>query len=179
MQYGKTRTRLAVNSLKTNGHREKSAKPWTKLLVKLAVIALIVLVASIFLRVHVIHDNYMYPRISDGDLIITCKTGSLYTGDTIVYEVEGKKYAGRVAAVGGDTIDFNDKGYTVNGIKPHEAIFYKTEEVKSDIQYPYTLADHEVYVLCDYREQGTDSRTFGPVTDIKGKVVTLLRIRGF
>ena len=155
--------------------------PWKSLLIKLGIIIVLVVIALTYVGgIHVIHDNYMYPKVGDGDLVITYKLNQLYSGDVIVYEVDGKEYIGRVVAVGGDTINFTETGYTVNGLNPYEVIYYKTEKLPSDtLDYPYTLNDDEVYVLCDYREQGNDSRAFGPITKIKGKVVLLLRGRGF
>lgn len=158
---------------------KKKKNPWIKLLIKVGVI-----VASAFLlfqyvgEIFVIHDNYMYPRISDGDLVVTYKLDKLYSSDIVLFEIEGKKYLGRVVAVGGDTIDFNEAGYTVNGLNPYEVIYYKTEKL-GNTEYPYTLKEDEVFVLCDYREQGMDSREFGVITETKGKVVFLIRGRGF
>lgn len=49
--------------------------------------------------------------------------------------------------------------------------------MRAGIVYPVTLAEDEVFVLCDYREGAKDSRYFGPVSksEIKGKVITIVR----
>ena len=56
-------------------------------------------------------------------------------------------------------------------------IYYSTPRYESGITYPVTLAENEVFVLCDYREGAKDSRYFGPVSksEIKGKVITIVR----
>lgn len=159
--------------------KKRKLNPWARLVIKVSSLAIIIALLLQFVgEIHVIHDNYMYPKVCDGDLVITYKLDRLYSSDVIVYEVNDKSYIGRVVAVAGDTVDFSETGYTVNGLNPYEVIYYPTEQV-GDMTYPYTLKDGEVFVLCDYREQGVDSRTFGPITDIHGKVVILLRGRGF
>ena len=163
----------------TTKKKKKKRNPWVSLLTKIVTIILIVVALYQFVgEVHVIHDNYMYPKVVDGDLVVTYKLDKLHSSDVIVYKIENKAYIGRVVAVEGDTIDFSETGYTVNGLNPYEVIFYPTDKI-GNLSYPYTLKEGEVFVLCDYREQGTDSRTFGPITDIHGKVVLLLRGRGF
>ena len=48
---------------------------------------------------------------------------------------------------------------------------------KKKVNYPLSLKKDEVFLLCDYREGGRDSRYFGAVSkkEIKGKVITILR----
>ena len=57
-------------------------------------------------------------------------------------------------------------------------VFYKTYPYdKKKVNYPLSLKKDEVFLLCDYREGGRDSRYFGAVSkkEIKGKVITILR----
>ena len=86
---------------------------------------------------------------------------------------------GRVAAHGGDTVEITeDAQLSVNGSTVIENdIYYSTPRYESEIAYPVTLAENEVFVLCDYREGAKDSRYFGPVSksEIKGKVITIVR----
>ena len=86
---------------------------------------------------------------------------------------------GRVAAHGGDTVEITeDAQLSVNGSTVIENdIYYSTPRYESGIAYPVTLAENEVFVLCDYREGAKDSRYFGPVSksEIKGKVITIVR----
>ena len=122
----------------------------------------------------------MMPRISSGDLLLYYRLQqSFVSGDVIVLQKDGKRYVGRVAAHGGDTVEITeDAQLSVNGSTVIENdIYYSTPRYESGIAYPVTLAENEVFVLCDYREGAKDSRYFGPVSksEIKGKVITIVR----
>jgi signal peptidase I len=68
----------------------------------------------------------------------------------------------------------------INGNVQQEEIFYPTEAQKGNFTYPYTVEEGSYFVLCDFRTEGYDSRSFGAVSKntIDGKVITLLRRRG-
>ena len=122
----------------------------------------------------------MMPIISSGDLLLYYRLQqSFVSGDVIVLQKDGKRYVGRVAAHGGDTVEITeDAQLSVNGSTVIENdIYYSTPRYESEIAYPVTLAENEVFVLCDYREGAKDSRYFGPVSksEIKGKVITIVR----
>jgi signal peptidase I len=75
----------------------------------------------------------------------------------------------------------NDSGQLiVNGNVQEEEIFYLTEPQDGDVTYPYTVDDDSYFVLCDFRTNGYDSRTYGavPKSTIDGKIITILRRRG-
>lgn len=153
-------------------------------LIKLAAIALAVWLLFTFLLGLVIHyGNNMHPAIRDGDLIITLRVQRPYLDAAVMYEHDGKSCIGRVVGMPGDEIDINDKGaLTVNGIAPAEEVFYPTYRCEtSDIAYPYTVGEDQVFILNDFRTDTNDSRAFGAVDmkDVKGPVLIMLRRRGF
>ncbi|MCR4673107.1 MAG: signal peptidase I [Lachnospiraceae bacterium] len=127
--------------------------------------------------------NSMYPRVLDGDLLITSRISGISSGDVIVFSRDGKHMCSRVAAVPGDRISVSEAGtVTVNGMPVSEEVFYPTDP--GDADYPAELGEGEYFVLSDYRiSTGTDSRSssVGIVTsrDIEGKVIFLVRRRGF
>ena len=138
-----------------------------------------VLFGLIFGICHMKNEDMM-PRISSGDLLLYYRLQqSFVSGDVIVFQKDGKRYVGRVAAHGGDTVEITeDAQLSVNGSTVIENdIYYSTPRYESGIAYPVTLAENEVFVLCDYREGAKDSRYFGPVSksEIKGKVITIVR----
>lgn len=128
----------------------------------------------------VMRDDDMSPRISAGDLMLFYRLeDTLRAEDVIVFEKEGRQYTGRIVAVGGDTVEVTeDARLMINGSYVAESnIYYSTPRYESDVAYPVTLEEGQVFVLCDYREGARDSRYFGPVekTEIRGKVITVIR----
>ena len=153
-------------------------------LIKLAAIALAVWLLFTFVLGLVIHyGNNMHPAIRDGDLIITLRVQRPYLDAAVMYEHDGKSCVGRVVGMPGDEIDISDQGaLTVNGIAPAEEVFYPTYRCEtSDIAYPYTVGEDQVFILNDFRTDSNDSRAFGAVDmkDVKGPVLIMLRRRGF
>jgi signal peptidase I len=129
-----------------------------------------------------VSGNGMYPRISNGDLILYYRLEQNYAADDVVSYQEGKYHLlGRIVAQGGDVIDVDDNGYlTVNGhTLDEDNIFYPTQDLTGAITYPYTVEEGSYFVLCDYRTTDSDSRTYGAIakSDLDGKVIALVRRR--
>ena len=128
----------------------------------------------------VMRDDDMSPRISAGDLMLFYRLeDTLRAEDVIIFEKEGRQYTGRIVTVGGDTVEVTeDARLMINGSYVAESnIYYSTPRYESEVAYPVTLGEGQVFVLCDYREGARDSRYFGPVekTEIQGKVITVIR----
>lgn len=125
----------------------------------------------------------MFPKIMDGDLIVYSRLGNSYNiKDVLIYDDNDIEKIGRIVALEGDKVDFTvDGDLKINGHVQNEEIFFPTFETSKLISYPYTIKEGSYFVLSDYRTQGVDSRMTGDVhkTNIKGKVILILRIRGF
>lgn len=185
---GKTEKEKKKSGKKKKGKAEKPRKKpsvWKALLsflIKLLVIALIIWALYKWVGgVSICHTTDMFPSLRDGDLVITYKLGELRNEDVIAFYVKDKLCYGRIIGEPGDVIYIDAEGsYTVNGTRPYETIFYDTKVRESDsMTYPYTVQEGEFFVLSDAREQGLDSRNFGPVKEVEGKVVLTIRRRGF
>lgn len=122
-----------------------------------------------------------FPAIKDGDLMIAYRLQKKYEkDDAVIFEQKGKKIAGRIVAFESDSVVISKQGFLyVNGTRQQNEILYLT--------YPRTQSDFKLivpkgkcFILCDYRTNCQDSRDFGAVemSDIKGKVITILRRRG-
>ena len=167
---------------KKNGKRKRTATSFMiEFFIKVGVTAIIVAVLLTFLSgVYVNHSNSAYPMIKDGDLCITYKLANLIAGDEIAYVRDGKIKFGRIVAMPGDKVDISENTITVNGVGVFEDTVYPTTAEGSSITYPYIVSADTVFVLNDYRDDITDSRTYGGIqlSDTKGKVVLVLRRRG-
>lgn len=166
---------------------ERSVK-WYQRLVLQIIIILVILWALFYLIVGITHmpNADMYPKVNAGDLILFSRLNRTPMGhEVVIYEKNlpdgnGKHVlVSRVVAREGDTVEVTDDGtLVVNGYTVFERdIHTKTKPVGKHVKYPVTLKEGEYFVLADDRENGTDSRYFGPVTkkEIKGTVITLLR----
>lgn len=171
-----------VAKTKTKKRKKKTSLDYAiEFGIKIAVTAVAIWVLCAFVvGIHVNHGNSSYPMIKDGDLVITYRLGKMLEGEEICYRQNGQTRFGRIVARGGDVVDITESGITVNGYGISEEVVYQTSPVGSKISYPYTVPANSVFVLNDFRQDLTDSRTFGAVSldDCEGGVVFVLRRRG-
>ena len=130
----------------------------------------------------VMEGEDMYPRLRDGDLMIFYRLQQDYhIEDVVTFTRDGQRLTGRIAAQGGDTVDLGEGGeLIVNGSVQSEAIFYPTEPLEGGTAFPCEVPPGSVFLLCDFRTNATDSRSYGTVAleELDGKVITILRRRG-
>lgn len=124
----------------------------------------------------------MYPRLRDGDLVLTYRLKKDFTyGDVVAYREGERQRFGRVVATGGDQVSFSQSGMLlVNGNARQEEVFMPTTAEGRAVTFPKTLASQEVFILGDNRQQAVDCRDFGPVHRdmVEGAVIAVLRQRG-
>lgn len=155
-----------------------------RFLVKTAVIAAVITVVFTFVfGVEIYHGNEMHPSLKDGDLVITYKLGKYGLGDIVRYKdpQTGNSRCSRIVGLPGFCLDITELGeLKTNGYVPNEEVYYKTEQHEdSDVDFPYTVSEGSYFLLDDYRTIGHDSRDFGEIKDLDGKVVYIVRRRGF
>lgn len=152
-------------------------------LIRLAVVILTgwVLLGVVF-GAAVMEGEDMYPRIRDGDLMIYFRMQKDYhQGDVVIFSQGERRYVGRIVALDGDTVDINEEGeLLINGNVQSEEIFYPTQVVDETVNFPCQIPGDSVFLLSDFRTNGTDSRSYGPIAtrELDGKVITILRRRG-
>ena len=145
-----------------------------------ALAVLLGLVFGVVFGLAVQPDDTMAPHVKPGDLLLFYRLPRSYAaGEAVVFEKDGQRYTGRIAARGGDTVEITDAALLViNGSVVAEPDIYETTpKYDSGVTYPLTLADGEYFILCDAREGARDSRWFGPVQigEIRGRVIAQLR----
>jgi signal peptidase I len=158
---------------------------WRELLslfIKLAAICAAFALAFTFLYgLHRNLDPDMTPAVKDGDLVLFYRPDKDYAaGELLVLSFRGQKQVRRVVAAAGDTVDITESGFTVNGALQQELNIYEdTQRYEDGTELPVTLAEGEVFVLGDSRENATDSRVYGPVKvkDTLGTVIAVIRRR--
>lgn len=139
------------------------------------------LLFGVFFGIASVRGDDMFPRMSAGDVVLYYRLEKNFNnGDVLVLKKEGKMRVGRVVAHENDSVEITGEGeLKINGnVVVENNVFYKTYPYdKKRVRYPLKLKKDEVFVLCDYREGGKDSRYFGAVrkSEIKGKVITILR----
>ena len=148
-----------------------------------AVIAAVWAIFTFVFGVSIAHGETMYPRIRDGDVLFYYRMQrDIRVGDVLAVKVDGQTQIGRVVAVGTETVDISPEGQLlVNGNVVSEEIFYATYLVSgTNVTYPYDVPEDSYFLLSDFRTNGYDSRNYGSVSrsDVKGKVITVMRRRG-
>lgn len=155
---------------------------YLSLLLRIAVLAAVLFAVFTWgLLLWRVQDREMAPSVRDGDLLLALRPETERSrGDVVIYRAEGQRRVGRIAAIGNDAVEITEDGeLTVNNAIQNEGIFYPTQTEVGRISL--TVPEGSVYILGDYRTACRDSRDFGPVPkgNIEGKVIGLLRIRGF
>jgi len=144
--------------------------------IKIITLALVIfLILKFVCGVYPLHGNFMFPMMKDGDLAITLKITDYQNGDVVTYQREGVRYFGRIVALEGDEVEISGT-LKVNGLIPAEEVFYATT---SESEINTVVEEGSVFVLCDYRDDTSDSRTFGSISldELDGKVIFLFRWR--
>ena len=160
-------------------------KDLLSLLVKIAVIAAAFVVLFTFVFGLIRYDEpSMAPAIKDGDLVVFYRLNSAgyLPQDLVVVDFEGERQARRVVATAGDMVDITEEGLMVNGsLQLEPDIFQDTERYVDGVDFPLTVPARHIFVLGDSRENATDSRIYGCVSneDTLGKVMLLIRRKAF
>lgn len=120
----------------------------------------------------------MEPNLRDGELLLFYRLDKQYKeGDIVLIHMgENTEFVKRIAAMEGDTVDFDEETGTllVNEVPVEEPYIYSRTLPASDrITFPLKVGVGEVFVLGDNREVSKDSREFGcvPVSEITGRVL--------
>lgn len=137
------------------------------------IILTVAVIFSLFGFARITSDS-MEPTYIEGQFIIFTKLNNEYEkNDIVIIDYNGQKILRRIVGVSGDLVDIdNNLGeLSINGIAEESNQLTVTDPV--GIKFPIYIIKDQVFVLCDKRNNTTDSRRIGciNVEDIIGKVI--------
>ena len=139
--------------LATDKEKTRAKAEIRRFLTRLAVFAALcwVLFGVVF-GLAVVPGSAMAPRLCGGDLVLFSRfERGTAAGQVVLYRQDGTLRLGRIAARGGDTVTVTDTGaLIINGSTVAEPdITTPTQPVEGGPGYPVTLAEGELFLLCD------------------------------
>lgn len=172
-------------------HAERKGSGVVRSIISFLGIIVAVLVLSWGIRTFVfqaygIPSGSMENTIEVGDMVfsekITYYGGEPERGDIVTFEdpeIPSRILIKRVIATGGETVDLVDGQVVVDGValiepytegKPSNPI---TPAYGTEIAYPYTVPEGELWVMGDNRTNSQDSRYFGSIDEstVTGRAV--------
>ncbi|MGT2743399.1 signal peptidase I [Streptococcus plurextorum] len=162
------------------------------LLIVLALLVAVALRLFVF-EPHTVASSQANAFISSQDYLLVTKLSLPKHKDLVLYEVDGKRYVGRVIATSGDTVVYMDDILYLNHHAEQEAYLYElrqaffksqpsetaftadfTSETLAQTEMGY-LPEHHFLILNDDRQNQQDSRTFGLIS--RSQIVGVLSFR--
>ncbi len=128
--------------------------------VLVVIIAVSILVSTMWMPVLKIYSASMEPALEKGDVVIAIKKMNVRNGHLIAFYIGNKTLVKRVIAGPGDWVDIDDNGNVfVNEELVDEPYVSGKETGESDITFPYQVPESRFFVLGDNRAISMDSRS--------------------
>ncbi len=142
----------------------------------ITVAAIAVLVATLWMPVLQIYGSSMTPTLSDGNIVISIKSGDFQTGDVIAFYYNNKILIKRIIAKSGDWVNIDEDGTVYVNDKPIKEPYISEKALgECDIKMPYQVPESRLFVMGDHRSVSVDSRStlVGCVAEeqVVGKIV--------
>ena len=168
---------LLRKELKREQYRHRYAASLRSTVYTLVVVAAFaILVATLWMPVLRIYGTSMFPTLTDGQVVITVKTGRFRSGDIAAFYHGNKLLIKRYIAGPGQWVDIDRLGnVSIDGKALDEPYLTDKAYGETNIDLPYQVPDDRYFLMGDNREVSVDSRntTVGCVArdQIVGKVV--------
>ena len=140
------------------------------------VIAVSVLIATLFFPVLQIYGTSMEPVLKENDIVVTFKKNEFKHGDIIAFYYNNRILVKRIIATSSEWVNIDEDGNVfVNNNLIDEPYIKEKSLGESNIEYPYQVPEGSYFVLGDKRKISLDSRIdeIGsiPKEDIIGKII--------
>lgn len=163
--------------LQRERHKRRYGRALRSTIFTLVVVAAVaVLVATLWLPVLQVYGKSMEPSLSEGEIVVSVKSGEFETGDVIAFYFNNKILVKRVICGPGSWVDFDENGTVfVDGEPLYEPYLDDKALGQCDLELPYQVPDERYFVMGDHRSTSVDSRSsvLGCVAEeqIVGKIV--------
>jgi len=163
-----------LKRVKFNSRYKKLLK--STVYVILIVVALSVLVATLFLPILQIYGNSMEPTLSEGNIVVAVKKSDFKSGDIIAFYYNNRILVKRIVAKSSEWVNIDEDGNVFINDKLLDEPYLKEKYYgEVDIEFPYQVPEDTYFVLGDERKLSVDSRNseIGCISseDIIGKVI--------
>lgn len=138
--------------------------------------ALAVLVAVFLMPVMRIYGSSMSPTLKEGQIVVSVKHAKIKSGDIVGVYYGSKLLIKRCIATGGQSVMIDEDGNVfVDGVLLDEPYVIQKSLGETDIEMPFIVPEHTIFVIGDNRETSIDSRNTAlgciDLDDVAGKLI--------